>query len=357
MITPAMSERRFDRLVSVLSGWMVGGVFLDGWGHHHGATESFFTPWHFALYSGYAALAAVIVGFTLLRRRQGITPAIPPGYRMSFWGAVLFFAGGTIDGFWHSIFGIEHKVEAFISPPHMLLFVSGVMTVLGPISALKVRPIAAPRWSNSWPAVLAVAYAVGLMQFATEHANALLIPAMTGEDLAYAGPLGPHGHLPYDMGVGWGLSAIMVQSAMIAGALVLLISRLRRPPMGSVTVVLLVGVGHSLIIHNALWQLLAVLAAGVVGDLLVPVIAAGRRPLSVLTAAVPAALTATWVAELMVQYTLHWTVHLLTGAVLTALVSGLLVGAVATLGVSVQTAAADQPATPTANRDKTPELI
>lgn len=330
MITASLSETRFDRIITLLSAWMVGGVFLDGWGHHHGATESFFTPWHFALYSGYMMLAAALFGVALLRHRQGIRPSIPPGYRLATAGAAAFFIGGVADGFWHQIFGIEHQVEAFISPPHMTLFLSGVLTVLGPFSARLRRPLTPATWRDTWPAVMGLAFAAGLAQFATEHANGLLLPAAAGTDLPYAGPLGPNGQLQANIGVAWGLSAIIVQSVMIACVLILLVSRLR-PPTGAVTVILLVSVGHSLMIHNAFWQLLPVVAAGVAGDWLAPAVAAGRRPLWLLTGAVPGVLTATWMINLGIQFGIVWSVHLVSGAVLTAAVAGLAIGAVSTV--------------------------
>src|SRR3546814_2102438 len=53
-----------ERTVAVAFGiWMVVGLFLDGWAHDNNKPESFFTPWHGVLYSGFAAatLAAVLV--------------------------------------------------------------------------------------------------------------------------------------------------------------------------------------------------------------------------------------------------------------------------------------------------------
>jgi hypothetical protein len=33
--------------MSLLSAWLVGGLFPDGWAHAHGRVDqSFFTPWH-----------------------------------------------------------------------------------------------------------------------------------------------------------------------------------------------------------------------------------------------------------------------------------------------------------------------
>src|SRR5262245_66096291 len=42
---------RLDWAVAVASGWLVGGFWLDGWAHHaFPQLETFFTPWHAALY-------------------------------------------------------------------------------------------------------------------------------------------------------------------------------------------------------------------------------------------------------------------------------------------------------------------
>src|SRR3546814_17493311 len=59
---PSLNPR--ERTVAVAFGiWMVVGLFLDGWAHDNNKPESFFTPWHGVLYSGFAAatLAAVLV--------------------------------------------------------------------------------------------------------------------------------------------------------------------------------------------------------------------------------------------------------------------------------------------------------
>ncbi len=58
---------RFDWIVTLLCTLLIGGVFLDGWAHNHGKVDStFFTPWHAALYSGYA-LGAAFLFFSLVR--------------------------------------------------------------------------------------------------------------------------------------------------------------------------------------------------------------------------------------------------------------------------------------------------
>src|SRR3546814_19706696 len=60
---------------------MVVGLFLDGWAHDNAKPESFFTPWHGLLYSGFAASAAAAV-LVAMRARRGVRPwrpALPAG--------------------------------------------------------------------------------------------------------------------------------------------------------------------------------------------------------------------------------------------------------------------------------------
>jgi hypothetical protein len=349
----ARSLARFDVVVTILAGWMTFGVFLDGWGHHHGATETFFTPWHFALYSGYAVLAGALFGYPLRRRRQGIRPATPAGYKAAVWGAAVFAFGGFADGVWHSVFGIEHKVEAFVSPPHITLFASGAVMVLGPLAALRHRP-PQTRWRKLLPAVLALAYSVGLIQFATENDNALLLPAASGEHLPYAGPLGPKGFLPFEIGVAYGLAAVVVQSALVAGIVIVLSGRMR-PPFGALTLILEIGIGHSLIIHNAFWILIPVGIAGLFGDLLIATSLRERVGAWVAPTLVPAVLTAGWVVFLGISYGYQWSTHLVTGAVCTAGAAGVMVAMVA--GSRAVTAATPKPVTAAAPASPERELV
>src|SRR5262245_15933914 len=51
----------YQWLFLAASAWLVGGAYLDNWAHAHIATlDTFFTPWHGALYSGFAACATVL---------------------------------------------------------------------------------------------------------------------------------------------------------------------------------------------------------------------------------------------------------------------------------------------------------
>src|SRR3546814_9388797 len=71
-----------ERLASVAFGlWMVVGLFLDGWAHDNAKPESFFTPWHGVLYSGFAASAAAAV---LVARSEEHTSELQSLMRSSY---------------------------------------------------------------------------------------------------------------------------------------------------------------------------------------------------------------------------------------------------------------------------------
>jgi hypothetical protein len=58
---PVGRSVRFDWAIVVLWGWLLGGLYVDGWAHNHLATtlESFLTPWHAAFSSGFLPVAGV----------------------------------------------------------------------------------------------------------------------------------------------------------------------------------------------------------------------------------------------------------------------------------------------------------
>jgi hypothetical protein len=122
---PAGRSVRFDWVMVVLGGWLLGGLYVDGWAHNHLSTtlESFFTPWHAAFYSGFLAVAGVTAGALLANRARGASwvRALPPGGGPGATqgvGAGIFAASGVGDLLWHLLFGIEVRTEALLSPTH-----------------------------------------------------------------------------------------------------------------------------------------------------------------------------------------------------------------------------------------------
>lgn len=159
--------RRFDWAIVALGGWLIGGVHLDGWAHnHHPDLETFFTPWHAVLYSGFFALFLTLL-FIFARNLGRGYPwqrALPVGYNLSLIGTCVFLIGGGLDLIWHQIFGIEANTEALLSPTHLILATGGILMVSGPLRAAWQRPA-------MLPALLALTFVVALLAFFTQFAH------------------------------------------------------------------------------------------------------------------------------------------------------------------------------------------
>src|SRR3546814_7680376 len=108
-----------ERTVAVAFGiWMVVGLFLDGWAHDNNKPESFFTPWHGVLYSGFAAatLAAVLVAARSRTSDRPWRETLPAGHGLTLAALAVFAVGAGGDLVWHEAFGVEVGVEALLSP-------------------------------------------------------------------------------------------------------------------------------------------------------------------------------------------------------------------------------------------------
>lgn len=157
-ITTANSKHSITMIMGM---WLIIGLFIDGFAHNHGAVETFFTPWHAILYSGYSACAVWI--FMMIRSNkinsQSTTwfAAIPVGYKLGVAGVVLFFLGGLGDMYWHTVFGIEVNIEALLSPTHLLLLAGALLILTSPYRAISAAEKgAAPTFRQLLPALTSI---------------------------------------------------------------------------------------------------------------------------------------------------------------------------------------------------------
>src|SRR5690348_2682529 len=61
---------KFDWIMALVSIWWMGGLFVDAWAYSNvPQLETFFTPWHAILYSGFLAVAATLVLKTISNRK------------------------------------------------------------------------------------------------------------------------------------------------------------------------------------------------------------------------------------------------------------------------------------------------
>jgi hypothetical protein len=136
---------REDTITIALGFWLLAGLFIDGWAHNTSTlVETFFTPWHAVLYSGYTASTLWLCGLVWWQLRAGKVglAAIPRGYELGLIGAALFGLGGIADMTWHLILGIEVGIEALLSPSHLLLFAGIVLIFSSPLRSA---------WSSTEP--------------------------------------------------------------------------------------------------------------------------------------------------------------------------------------------------------------
>ncbi|MBV9230013.1 MAG: PD40 domain-containing protein [Chloroflexi bacterium] len=174
---PASSH--YDWIVIAACTWFLAGAYLDGWAHNHVPNlETFFTPWHAVLYSGFLAVAAVLI-FALFRNHaQGYSwaRALPPGYNLSLLGVFIFGLGGVSDMIWHILFGIEVSIEALLSPTHLVLAFGGILMLSGPLRSVWLRfpGYSVPGRATLLPAVISLTFILALFAFFTQYAHPLV---------------------------------------------------------------------------------------------------------------------------------------------------------------------------------------
>jgi len=253
----------FEWTVVVLCTWLMSGAYLDAWAHRHLARlETFFTPWHAVLYSGMFAVLAFLAINTLRNQAKGkaLGEALPAGYGLSLVGCILFGIGGVIDMFWHLRFGIEVSLAALVSPPHLLLMLALGLIVTGPLRAAWRRPgTRAPV-----TAVISAGLLLSMFTFFDQFDQPLVNPwaaaqATSPLTIAYVQQLG--------------ILGIMVQTALLMGVILYLLSRFTLP-FGSLT--LLVGLNGAML--GSLEQHFELIPVAVVGGLLADLVVLWLRP-------------------------------------------------------------------------------
>jgi hypothetical protein len=229
-----MNGRR-DLVTELLGVWLLLAVFLDGWAHLNlPSLETFFTPWHAALYSGMVATALWTASVIWRNREPGqpLSQAVPPGYRGTAAGVVLFAVAGGLDLLWHELLGIEVTLDALVSPTHLLLGFS-LFLILG--TAVRSARAANRTRNFEWtPAALfAVVLMTGLGAFFLIYCSAFVRPGPTA--LFIPTPVGTPGRLQAEMPVVIGLSSYLLTTALIIAPFLFTLSAARRPARGIVT--------------------------------------------------------------------------------------------------------------------------
>jgi hypothetical protein len=330
MLETARSTRtdgRRDLITELLALWLVLAVFLDGWAHINlPGLETFFTPWHAALYSGMLATASWTAAVIWRNRTPGqpLLRTIPPGYRGTAVGVILFGTAGGLDLLWHELLGIEVSLDALVSPTHLLLGLSQFL-ILGTAvrsarAAGKLSGLQHPGNAGLTPAaIFAVVLMTALGAFFLIYCSAFVRPGPTA--VFVPSPVGTPGRIQAELPVVITLASYFLTTALIIAPFLFTLSAARRPARGIVTLlvvaaawlpVVMVGL-HPYSISGAAG---ATVAAVVVDMLLtrVPDAWLGRR-LPAVTAGIAALVWTGQLVAFAVTDAIRWPVSLWLGAV------------------------------------------
>ncbi|WP_233507878.1 hypothetical protein [Spongiactinospora gelatinilytica] len=257
---------RTDLVTALLGVWFGIGLMIDAWAHSNLAElETFFTPWHAAFYSGFAAVSGWIiwqVWRNVRAGRQGLA-AVPTGYLAGLVAIPAFAAFGFVDMMWHTFLGIETTIDILFSPSHLGLISTMLLILTTPLRSAWHAPDIAERPSlgRLFPALLGLALAGTLVSLFVSYGNAMqwegrgVVAALSEMEGPRTGDLA---------------SSILITNAVLLLPVLFLLRRWRLP-FGSVTVMYLVGVlmpGAQTAFDNVP-ILLGFVAGGLVSDLLI----------------------------------------------------------------------------------------
>lgn len=321
---PASRLRPAESRLTIGFGlWMIAGLFLDGWAHSNQKPDSFFTPWHGVLYSGFTA-ATAFGALAVWRRHQQGRPwreAVPTGHGYSIIGIALFASGAFGDLLWHQAFGVEVSAEALLSPTHLLLMIGGILAMTGPLRAAWTETGVAPPLSELAPAIASVALVGALAMFFTMYASPF------GTDVARFASVRTDIH---DLSTATPEAfAQLRETSLLTGILLatvllitpaLLLLRRWRLPAGSLTLMFTLLASSAAALGELERPLLVtgVLAAGIAGDLLV----ARSAPLLLIAGVLPAVVWTGYFAGVQLQYGMRWTAPMWTGAIVLSALLG-----------------------------------
>ena len=302
-----LPSRGFEWTVVALSTWLMAGAYLDAWAHRHLARlETFYTPWHAVLYSGMLALLIFLATTALRNQARGSEPdrMLPTGYGLSLVGCALFGFGGVIDMFWHLRFGIEVSLQALVSPPHLVLMLALGLIVTGPLRAAWNRPGLRAPWTAVISATLLLSTFTFFDQFDQPLVNTWPASTVLPAAARYAQELG--------------ILGIMVQTALLTGVILYLLSRFTLP-FGSIA--LIAGLNGALL--GSLEQNFDLIAVAIVGGLLADVVTRWLRPgprriipLRVAAFMGPVGVSSLYLVALQMTRGINWPFNLWLGSIL-----------------------------------------
>ncbi len=284
---------------------MVFGLYLDGWAHRAQKPETFFSPWHGVLYSGFVA---AVLFFATIGRQSPI-----PKDKILARGFLLFVAGAIGDGVWHEVFGIEVNLETLLSPTHLALMIGGIAMVSAPLRlALRDPNERAASFRSFFPTLMSLTLVLGVVSFFTMYVSAFM-----------AGALGDPDGTSNGFQASPAIGAVLITTALLVGPTLAVVRRWQTP-MGTFTLMYgLVAVASAgAFAFDYPWHIIT----GMVGGFVADVFSRNdprRAALFRVGLVTPLAMWSTWFLVIKLTNWLTWTPELWTGTLILATLEGL----------------------------------
>jgi hypothetical protein len=200
----------------------------------------------------------------------------------------------------------------------LVLAFGGALMVSGPLRAAWSRPVEISRsWFGFAPALFSLALLLAEFSFFTVYTNPLA-------DTIVAAGHPPAADLPLYEHQGFGIGAILLQTAIMMGVILLAVRRWR-VPTGSLALMLTVAHGLTVSIHEDFYFIPFLFLAGLAAD----VLSKWLKPSAERTSAfrwfafgVPVIFYALYFVTLALTSGVWWTIHLWTGAILLSGITG-----------------------------------
>ncbi len=309
-----MDDRHDEKAIAFFGSWMVIGLFLDGWAHVANKPETFFSPWHFILYSGFGAAVAYFLFRDVVLKRTSDPD------RMTTAGLIVFVVGAIGDGAWHQIFGIEVDLEALLSPTHLALMIGGIM-MLG-LAYRRASKADMPAARASIALIVTMTLAAAVTMFFTQY--------LTAFDF---GGLAATAETDGEFWEIYAVASVFVTNAILLGLVFLLVRRWRTPRWTFTFVFGALAAGVVLLngSNGAFLNIPAAAIGGLAADVLARRLdpAEQERGARLYSILVPLVLWTAWFGALHLMDGVHWAAELWTGTIVLACLEGLGLGLLA----------------------------
>jgi hypothetical protein len=302
----------------------------------------FLSSWHLVLYGGVLSVA-LWLGVGAIRRGPAFLPSVAP----TVVGFGLLAVGGAFDALWHAQFGTEARVEALVSPPHLMVFAGLAFLLASPIIVIWRRPARRLGLVASVVVLVSVVTTVLVISLFT----GFLSPLASGMSLldGYVEPLVGEAVADYDQVRGLGIT--LWTTVVLTVSFVTVLVRFRPVPGLTGVAIFLCGAPAMAITDPDAIQPLVIgyAMAGLVVEVLVGLLGRptlGRAGASAVGAGLGAMLWAATFALLAQEGRLAWSTTMWSGTVVLSGLVGAAAAAIVALPAPTGDAVVDSPLGP-----------